>query len=59
MNKIIILKSNAIYILIPAMMHQIVFTKKEIVEESARWLHGACSQAQGPELNHMLLHGEN
>ncbi len=34
MNKIKSLNSNAIYRIMPAMMHQIVFTKKEIEEES-------------------------
>ncbi|MDO5569546.1 MAG: Fic family protein [bacterium] len=34
MEKIKELNSNAIYRIMPAMMHQIVFTKKEIVEES-------------------------
>lgn len=34
MEKIKLLKSTAIYRIMPAMMHQIVFTKKEIEEES-------------------------
>lgn len=34
MKKIETLKSNAVYRIMPAMMHQIVFTKKEIEEES-------------------------
>lgn len=34
MKKIKILKSNAVYRIMPAIMHQIVFTKKEIEEES-------------------------
>ncbi len=34
MKKIAILKSSAIYRIMPAIMHQIVFTKKEIEEES-------------------------
>lgn len=34
MNKIKTLNSNAVYRIMPAMMHQIVFTKKEIEEES-------------------------
>ena len=35
MEKIKILKSNAVYRIMPAIMRQIVFTKKEIVEESS------------------------
>ncbi|HIS38961.1 MAG TPA: Fic family protein [Candidatus Onthousia faecavium] len=35
MEKIKILKSNAIYRIMPAIMRQIVFTKKEIAEESS------------------------
>ena len=34
MKKIKELNSNAVYRIMPAMMHQIVFTKKEIEEES-------------------------
>ncbi len=34
MEKIKVLNSNAIYRIMPAMMHQIVFTKKEIEEET-------------------------
>ena len=34
MDKIKALNSNAVYRIMPAMMHQIVFTKKEIEEES-------------------------
>ena len=34
MEKIKSLNSNAVYRMMPAMMHQIVFTKKEIEEES-------------------------
>ena len=34
MDKIKTLNSNAVYRIMPAMMHQIVFTKKEIEEES-------------------------
>ena len=34
MEKIAILKSNAVYRIMPAIMRQIVFTKKEIEEES-------------------------
>ncbi len=34
MEKIKVLKSTAVYRIMPAMMHQIVFTKKEIMEES-------------------------
>ena len=34
MEKIKVLRSTAVYRIMPAMMHQIVFTKKEIMEES-------------------------
>ncbi len=34
MERISVLKSNAVYRIMPAIMHQIVFTKKEIEEES-------------------------
>ena len=34
MEKIKELKSNAVYRIMPALMHQIVFTKKEIEDES-------------------------